>query len=776
MGDSSGTETFFNMQTNQQLLRRENGARDENAVAQPRWLDYPYGDPAGPGAASDSMRLSAILRRYRYPLLGIFSFFILGSLLWVKCSEVTYQSKILLEVMGLNQDFLSGKGLNPNSPAGAEDSYVATQTKLLMTDEVIDRTAKVLGPTVPADVLNRASVATRVRRLFGMKAKAAPETGEQVVEQMLHSAKVKPEGEASLISVTVEGPDPKLTADAANTLADQYVQQIQESRWNAASRTGDFLRTQLDGMRKKLQASEDAMQNYARSVGLIYTDASRESVAAERLRSVQQDLARAEADLDDKQSQIELLKNSVVDALPKVYDDGALREYKSRMADLQRQKADLLVSYSPKHYKVQHVQSQIEELQAEMDRERKTIVGRIQNDYNASKRRTQLLSDSYHKQLATVSDQSLAQVKYNMLQHEVDASREVYQTMLQRVKEATVMSAVRASSVRVANAARPAAAPYSPNMAKHLGVGLLGAIMCSILFVLIRERSNRSIRNPGESIKLIAVPELGVIPSAKFPARDLSQVPRRRLLPIAGVPESSSTVPVAITSWQGNESLVKESIRSVVTSLVMYGESFYRNRIILMTSPHPQAGKTTAVSNLGLALAESGRKVLIIDGDLRRPRLSSLFDVQDEIGLAELLGAGPEQKNLQVEASLRATAYPNLYILPSGDASTDLPRLLHSPRLEEVLSSVRNQFDFILLDSPPMMALTDARLLSRNTDGVILVCRSGKTTGEQLAFSYRRLAEDGIEVIGTILNDWNPRSEDPSYFNSYSDYARTSRK
>jgi capsular exopolysaccharide synthesis family protein len=763
------------MQTNQQLLRRENGGREETAIAQPRWLEYPYGDPAGPGTAAESMRLSAILRRYRYPLLGIFGFFLLASLIWMKCSEVTYQSKILLEVLGVNQDFLNGKGLEPNSQAGAADNYVSTQAKLLKTDEVIDRTAKVLGPSVPASVLNRESVFTRMRRLLGMRVKAAPETGEELVGGMLRAANVKPEGDASLISVTVEGPDPKLTADAANTLIEQYIQQIQESRWNAASRTGDFLRNQLEGMRRKLQTSEDAMQNYARSVGLIYTDASRESVAAERLRSVQQDLARAEADLDDKQSQLELIKNSVVDALPKVYDDGQLREYKSRMADLQRQKADLLVSFSPKHYKVQHVQSQIDELKAEMERERTTIVRRIQNDYDAARRRTQLLSDTYHRQLATVSDQSLSQVKYNMMQHEVDASREVYQTMLQRVKEATVMSAVRASSVRVANAAKPANRPYSPNAVKSMGIGLLGAMMCSVLFVLIRERSNRSIRNPGESIKLIAVPELGVIPSAKFPGRDLSQVPRRKMLAIGPGAENSS-VPVAISSWQGNESLVKESIRSVVTSLVMYGESFYRNRIILMTSAHPQAGKTTAVSNLGLALAESGRKVLIIDGDLRRPRLSSLFDVQDETGLAELLAAGPERKTLPVEASIRATAYPNLYILPSGDAMTDLPRLLHSPRLEEVLGAVRNQYDFILLDSPPMMALTDARLLSRNTDGVILVCRAGKTTGEQLAFSYRRLAEDGIEVIGTILNDWNPRSEDPSYFNSYSDYARTSRK
>jgi Mrp family chromosome partitioning ATPase len=126
-----------------------------------------------------------------------------------------------------------------------------------------------------------------------------------------------------------------------------------------------------------------------------------------------------------------------------------------------------------------------------------------------------------------------------------------------------------------------------------------------------------------------------------------------------------------------------------------------------------------------------------------------------------------------VNALIQPSGYPNLFILPSGEITGDLPRLLHSARLEEILGAVRNEFDFILLDSPPMLALTDARLLSRCTDGVILVCRAGRTTAEQLSISYRRLAEDGIEVIGTILNDWNARTEDPTYFSAYSEYAKS---
>ncbi len=756
------------MQNNQQLIKREN-----KAIEPPRWLDNVTADIPGSGASSEPLRLSVLLRRYRVPIAILFSGFLVLSLLWAKLSPVTYQSKVLLEVLAVNEEFLNNKALDPNTAMQSADTYLETQTKLLTTDEVIDRTAKIVGPTVPAAILNHQSAFKKLLQEVGLKGDAAPLSGEEIVRNIIRQAKVKPEGQASLISVTLEGPDPKLTADTANTLADQYIQQVQEARWNAAARTGEFLTGQLGDMKLKLQRSEDALQAYAHSTGLIYTDASRESIAAERLRQVQGDLARAEADLDDKQSQLELVKNSPIDALPKVSDDGALRDYKSRLADLNRQKADLQSSFTPEHPKVQHIQSQINELQAEMERERGTIVHRIQNDYEASRRREQLLAGTYQKQLGTVSNQSLAQVRYNMLQREVEANREVYQSMLQRVKEAGVVSALRASNIRIANAAKPSPAPYKPNLGQDLGIGILAAAMSSLLLILLRERSNRSIRMPGESIKLIAVPELGVIPSTKAIARTPLLTTRTKTLALSPVKQNSDSVPLAISSWHGNESLVKESIRSLVTSLVMYGESFYRNRIILMTSPHPQAGKTTAVSNLGLALAESGRKVLIIDGDLRRPRLSALFGVQNELGLADALSSTWESSSL--DPVIKQTAYPNLFILPSGEAATDLPKLLHSTRLPEILEEVRMKFDFILLDSPPMMALTDARLLSRNTDGVILVCRAGRTTGEQLAFSHRRLSEDGIEVIGTILNDWNPKAEDPSYFSSYAEYAKSTR-
>jgi receptor protein-tyrosine kinase len=222
--------------------------------------------------------------------------------------------------------------------------------------------------------------------------------------------------------------------------------------------------------------------------------------------------------------------------------------------------------------------------------------------------------------------------------------------------------------------------------------------------------------------------------------------------------------------WGELDSLIAESFRSAVTSILLAGRSESGQRVIVVTSAHPQAGKTTAVFSLGLGLAESGRKVLLIDGDLRRPRLGQIFGVQDSDGLSNILTG--DGKDNDVKNLVRPTGIPGLSILPSGAMPQNVARALHSTRLDDVLKLMREEYDFVLVDSPPMIPLTDARLLGQHADGVILICRSGQTTMDQLVTTRRRLAEDGIHVMGTILNDWNAYSEDPSYLNSYAEYAR----
>jgi capsular exopolysaccharide synthesis family protein len=201
--------------------------------------------------------------------------------------------------------------------------------------------------------------------------------------------------------------------------------------------------------------------------------------------------------------------------------------------------------------------------------------------------------------------------------------------------------------------------------------------------------------------------------------------------------------------------VLADSFRSTLTSILFSGENGNRPRVIALTSANPQEGKTTVASNLALALAEIGRKVLLIDADLRKPRLHEIFNVSNAWGLSDLLDGTKPPEGL--EAMVAGTVYRDLFVLPAGSAASSISNLLHSPRALDLLQRMRREFDMVIIDTPPMLQMPDARVLGRLADAVILVVRSARTTKETAAAAGQRLAEDGTRLLGTVLNEWDPR-------------------
>jgi capsular exopolysaccharide synthesis family protein len=229
-----------------------------------------------------------------------------------------------------------------------------------------------------------------------------------------------------------------------------------------------------------------------------------------------------------------------------------------------------------------------------------------------------------------------------------------------------------------------------------------------------------------------------------------------------------------MVQWKQDETMMADAYRSAITSILLSRVNGVSPRVILVTSPRPNAGKTTTVANLGISLAEIGRRVLLIDGDLRRPRLGKLFGLQFATGLSDVLldaGGGIDT----MAGGVRSTTVPGLFVLPGGSEPANISKLLHSTQLNTLFEVARSEYDFVLIDSPPMIGMADARLLSRSADGVILICRAGETSPEQLGEARQRLADDGTPVIGTILNGCDLRVEDPSYVNGYNSYAGATR-
>ena len=728
-----------------------------------------------------TVKYSALLRRHRNAVTLILGSTLLLAVVYTLLAHKTYRSEAILEVVGVNQDFMNNKEVDPNGSQVTGDEFIETQTKLLKSPPVVQRTAQLLGPKVAAAVAGSPGVIGTVRGWFGTPV-ANPAEGEQVVLDMLDGAKVKVDGASDLITLTMYGPEPNLTADAANTLTQQFIEHAQEIRMNSAGNTNRFLTTELADARKKLQTSEDDLQNYARQTGIVIPNESQESVAADKLRQIQADLEKAEADEAGTRAQEETSHTSPADALPQVVDDPTLRDNRARLADLRRQLSDLSVTLTPANYKIQQLNAEIADLEQQSAKHRANIVKRLGVQNNETSRRKQLLSAAYKAQLGVVSDQSVKEVHYNILKKEVDANRDLYQSMMQRVKQAGIMAALKSSDVRVVSPAQPSRSPYQPNLLLNLGVGLLTGLLFSTCYILFSERNDASLRTPGQSVKHLNVPELAVIPSARIGNSERIPLTLRNLNVANALSEpknglvtgKSAIVDKEMVQWCQDETMMADAYRSAITSILLTRINGISPRVILITSARPKAGKTTTVANLGISLAEIGRRVLLIDGDLRRPRLGKLFGLQFATGLSDaLLDEGNGKVTL--DSVVRPSSVPGLYVLPGGSEPANISKLLHSAYLDSLVELARSEYDFVLIDSPPMMGMADARLLSRNADGVILISRAGETSPEQLGEAKERLADDGTPVIGTILNGCDLRVEDPAYVNHYNSYAGVER-
>ena len=211
-----------------------------------------------------------------------------------------------------------------------------------------------------------------------------------------------------------------------------------------------------------------------------------------------------------------------------------------------------------------------------------------------------------------------------------------------------------------------------------------------------------------------------------------------------------------------------ESFRATLTSILFAGGQGRRPRVLVVTSPNPGEGKTTVISNLAVSLAEINRRVLLIDADLRRPRVHQLFGMPNHFGLTDLLAAPEPIEQIPLKASSLESGVPGLYVLPSGSRTYNISSLLHSPRMGELLERALRVFDTVLIDTPPVKQIADARVLGRLSDGVVLVLRAGQTTRGTARAAADRFAEDGIRVLGTVLNSWDPDTNGSGYYDGYS--------
>jgi succinoglycan biosynthesis transport protein ExoP len=734
-----------------------------NLPARSRFVDVQHSLAPGVAGGSLVIEYGTLVARHKLFVVLLPMLAVVLAIAWTVRQPRIYQAHAVLESRNLNENFLNMRDVSPTAAdtTGTFDIDLQTQINILQSETVLRRVIR------RPDLNPRLSAAGNSGLLARWRAgrRVSPQQTEALLSSRISAdLRVTARAGTRLIDVSYDSSDPALAADVINALAAEYMREVLQARRQSSQQTGEWLTQQMDDIRVQLERSEEQLQSYARESGLLFTS-EKDNIAETRLRQLQDELSQAQAARVLWQSKFELASTAAPEALPEVLDSTILKDYQVKLTDLRRQGAELAASLTPAHPSVKKVQAQVGAMETALERERTNITRRIQNEYEAARSRERLLAASYDAQARLVTEQAAKVAHYGLLKREVDNNRQLYDSMLQHVKEADIASTLHASNVRVIDPAQVPARPYKPNAVVNSAVGLLTGLFTALAVIFVRSRLDQSIRVPGQVASSLNVPELGVIPSARsersryFAYYRSGRPPRN-----GGKGTPARKTPLELITSQPEGSILADFFRSTVASIVCAGERGCRPRVIAVTSANPREGKTTIAANLALALAEIGRRVLLIDGDLRRPRLHDIFDVSNSSGLSDVNGKGANA----LAGAIVPTRYANVHILPAGSAPANIAKTLYSAGTRDFLKRVRDDFDVVLIDTPPMLHIPDARVLGRLADAVILVVRSAQTTREAAGAATRRLIEDGALVLGTVLNEWDPRDVPAGYYYEYS--------
>jgi polysaccharide biosynthesis transport protein len=673
-------------------------------------------------------------------------------------TKPTYRARTSLQIEGFNNDqFMHEVSLiSPVLPNATPENYLQNEVKVLESETLAKRVADQIGLPLK----------TRRRTWFNFLLSPQPSPEERRIKDVQKALTVRTSLQSQVVELFYDAPDPAFAARGANVAAAEFINLNREARWQLAQDTTDWLNKQTAALKATLENDNRELQDFALSTGLVFAG-KQSTLAEDRMRQVQDALTKAEDDRAAKQARYEAAKARPDDLTADVLAAGPLKEYETDLQNLRRELAQLQTLYTPTNYRVQKVQAQIAETERAIKKEREEILDRMQTEYAAASGLENLLSSAQARQMETVQRQMDNERRYEMRKSQIDATERLYESMLEKVKEAGAAAALRTTNVRVIDSARVPSIPYSPNPVLNMAIGLAIGTLSAIGLVLAREDFG-TVRRPGES-NLLDVPELGVIPSARD-AQSWERVGYRSIRYPGRIQEID-------LSTDRDTSVMAESFRSALTS-ILFGAGYSRKvqgcpasgRALVITSIDVMEGKTTVLTNLGIAAAERKQRVLLIDADLRRPRVHELVNVSNAWGLADLLKRSDFEefsKQAAVEDLFRPTHIPNLSVLPGGPVEMTSPSLLYASDLSPLLERFREEFDLILIDTPPMMLYADGRLLGRLSEGVVMVVRAATRTREELQAAYLRLVQDQIPVLGTILNDWKMDRSEASMYGRY---------
>jgi exopolysaccharide transport family protein len=679
-----------------------------------------------------------VLTHRRWAALSAFLAVMVAVVISTFTATPIYRARVQLLIENENPNVVSFKEVIEQEKT--TNDYYQTQYRMLQSRSLARRTLDQLnlwnsflpnqqGAVSRTMALVSAPLTGLLRSNRPIEAPAVDETAAQskALDTFLANLSVSPVRNSRLVEVEYASPQAELAAGVANGLARAYIEQNLEFKFTSSKEASDWLGQRLAEQRTQVDESESALQRYREKNDAVSLE-DRQNIVVQKLADLNGAVTKAKTERIQKEaaySQVRDLQanSAALDSIPAILSNQFVQQQKTLLADLQRQQAQLSQKLGARHPEMVKLQLAIETAEARIRGEIAKVVQSLRNDYEASLSQEQSLTRALDQQKQDALAFNRKGIEYGALQREAASNRQIFESLMQRTKETGISGALKTSNIRIVDLAEVPRTPASPNKLMNLALGVFGGAVLACACVFFFEYIDDRIKSPAEIRMHLNLPFLGMVPA------------------LASAPDAASPL-----LHRGVSPGFGEALRTLRTN-VLFSSTADGGQSLVVTSSGPGEGKTVVATNLALALAQTGQRVLLIDADMRRPRVHEVLDQRQEPGLSNVLTG-----DTKYDDSVLEVENTGLSVLTAGHMPPNPVELLGSKRFTDLLDTLKRRFDWVVVDTPPVMAVTDAPVVAHSADGVVFVVGSEMTSRSVAQTAVEQLTAANARVLGAVLN------------------------
>jgi succinoglycan biosynthesis transport protein ExoP len=690
-----------------------------------------------------------------------------------------YKATATLQIVQDNTSAMIGGERDPYASKSAQDN----QARFYETQYMLFRSRSFAQKIMQSLNLQERPEYISLDKKLRKENKTPEEITSAFTDQFLDSLNINALKNSYLVEFSYESPDRYLTKQVANAVYQEYVKFCMNTRQQSYALIKDWLQNELSKLGSKVEASERKLYDYSRGKNFIAFKESKDDVVTNRYVELSNLLTLAQVDRSKKEAQYSQLSKNKDTSL--ITNNELIQRIRQDVIAVEAKVSSISQQYDINYPGLQTEKAKLHQLRSRLNNEIRRVRESVTADYNMALKAENLLREELEDQKKKVADLQDNLVEQHIMQRDMHANEQLYQALLARMKEVSVSSTMVASNVAVISPAELPLVPFKPKKSLNLLLGGIIGLLAATSLAFLTESLDKSIKTCEDLEKTCRVPLLGITPQLpgrkkefrvrlglitfKLPNSPISEA-MHQILTSIGLAASGGAPRTIVTTSPNPNSPISEAVHQILTSIGL-AASGGAPRTIVITSPNPNEGKTTISINLASALAAFGGKVVLIDSDLRKPILHEFFQKPMKPGLTNFLTGSASLTEI-----IQPTFIPDLYLISAGDIPPNPIVLLDSPAFDDLLKSLRDEFQHIILDSPPVIGFADGRIISLKTDGVLLVFRHQHTTIESGLLATQLLTQINCRILGGILNmvqkNGISNSGYADYYKNYSKYQK----